>query len=124
MRAVMRFGRNRILTLACTAALLLTGCGRTTATIHTAGVVVKVLRPALSGSTSTIGSSEGETVRHTVSWSSGGVEFVIRGKTFFLVNGHDYGTLKQGDQVVIDGPTGVVTVNGTERKPARTSGDD
>jgi hypothetical protein len=111
----MRTGRVPLSALVC-AALFAAGCGRIPTTIHTEGVVVKVLIPALSASEGTIRQTP-EGLKHINSWRGGEVEFTIRDKKFLSVNGRDYGTVEAKDEVVIDGPTAAVTVNGVEREP-------
>ncbi len=86
-------------------------------TFHAEGMAAKVLTPALSTAQATIDHTP-EGVRHIISWRGDEVEFTIRGKKFLSVNGRDYGTVEAKDEVVIDGPSAAVTVNGVDRKPS------
>jgi hypothetical protein len=60
--------------------------------------------------------------RYAYTWDCGSLRFEMV-EDALRVNGRDYGTLRAGDAVVIDGRGDLsVTVNGVERAPGRRGG--
>jgi hypothetical protein len=84
------------------------------------GARFKVLYPLTSPTVKSSSQAGGEH-QHQYKWDCGSMNFEVAGDSL-KVNGHDYGTLKGGDAVVIDGRQDAkVTVNDVERMPVKAA---